>query len=91
MLLGTQHDCFCSSFGPLAFWLLMPKGERVDSGGVLRESFIFFVCYIHASCLYSHVYIPALAFCDMCAYEVLELYVDYLVSIISCHLIGSSS
>jgi hypothetical protein len=60
----------------------MPKGgERVDSGGVLREGFIFFVCYIHATFMH-HVYIPALAFCDMCACEILESYVDHLFAII---------
>jgi hypothetical protein len=53
-------------------------GERVDSGGVLIEGFIFFfVCYLHASCLLSR-----LAFCDMCAYEIRESYVVYLVTFI---------
>jgi hypothetical protein len=53
-------------------------GERVDSEGVLREGFIFSLCatFMH------HVYFPALAFCDMCDYELLESYVDYLVAII---------
>jgi hypothetical protein len=60
----------------------MPKGERVDSEGVLLESFVFlFVCYFHATFMH-HVYIPALALCDMCAYEVLESYVDHLVTIL---------
>jgi hypothetical protein len=66
----------------------MPKGgERVDSGGVFERGFRFSLCAIFMH----HVYIPALTFCDMCAYEILELYVDYLVAIISCHLIGSRS
>jgi hypothetical protein len=59
-------------------------GERVDSGGVLFErEYHFSLCatFMH------HVYIPTLAFYDMCAYEILELYVDYLVAFISCHLI----
>jgi hypothetical protein len=29
-----------------------------------------------------HGYIPTLAFCDMCAWEILESYMDYLVTII---------
>jgi hypothetical protein len=36
---------------------------------------------IHATFMH-HVYIPALAFCDMCACEILESYADYLVTII---------
>jgi hypothetical protein len=39
------------------------------------------MCYIHATFMH-HVYILALAFCDMCACEVLESYVVYLVTII---------
>jgi hypothetical protein len=56
-------------------------GDRVDLGGALRDGFVFFVCYIHATFMH-HVYFPALAFCDMCAYEIFELCVDYLVAII---------
>jgi hypothetical protein len=72
----------------LSFLALDAKGgERVDLGGVLREGFVFSLCatFMH------HVYIPALVFCDMCPYEILESYVDYLVLLISCHLFGSSS
>jgi hypothetical protein len=56
-------------------------GERVDSGGVLREGFVFHVCYIHATFCIMFIF-PALASCDMCACELLESYVDYLVTII---------
>jgi hypothetical protein len=68
VLLGTQLDSFCSPVGSLVLFLVFDakEGERVDSGGVLIEGFIFFVCYFHASCLISRP-----AFCDKCACETL--------------------
>jgi hypothetical protein len=63
----------------LSFLVLDAKGgERVDSGGVLREGFVF-LCVLHSCIMFIF---SALAFCDMCACEILESCVDYLVTII---------
>jgi hypothetical protein len=68
MLLCTRLDCFHSSFGPLVLLTLDTKGgERVDLGGVVREVLVSLCAtFMH------YVYIPALAFCVMCACEILE-------------------
>jgi hypothetical protein len=57
----------------------MPKGERESRfrGSVDKGFHFFFVCYIHASCFLSRP-----AFCDMCACEVRESYVIYLVTLL---------
>jgi hypothetical protein len=76
-LLGTRHDCFCSPVGSLVLFLVFDAkgGERVDSGGVLIEGFVLFLCatFMH------HVYFPALHFVTC----VLVRYVSHMWSILS--------
>jgi hypothetical protein len=57
------------------------KGGESRFRGSFERGFHFscvlLSCYFHASCLFSR-----LASCDMCACEILESFVDYLVTII---------